>query len=220
MKMNNIVTTLSLLLAANTVNVCFSYIKLATYFKPLEHVYKVNGRKVHPLDPVAETLIIIGQSLGNIAVTNLPLVWTEIVLRTTRFDLTGKGAWKIRAGVRFYQLLVFVVRIVTFGVEGKNAVPISTASALLGVVGVIIVFAVARHWFVRLFRSAAVQIVDSVLLLRINMLINVVITLQTFAVVTVSVYIFFLAQSVGLQCVQGQVCGPLILRDLAAYFGN
>ena len=217
MVLNDVVITILLLTFTNFFDFSFAFINTVAYFQPLEHVQNVNGMKAHPLQTVSSSFVIIGQSMGLIAYSNLPLAWAEIVFRTKTFNLNGKAAWKIRAGVRFYQLMVLVTRLAVLAVEGRDAVPLATGVAILGVVGVIIIFVVARRWFVLLFKTTSVRLSESSILRRINVLTNTVVTATSMATITVTVYFVLVSQGANLKCIKGEICSPFLLRDFAGY---
>ena len=217
---NDVSITLLLLAGTFLTGSISTFTSLVSYIQPEEHVVLVNGRKTHPIGPVTSAFLILAQSLGFFANSNIPLAWAEIVFCTKKFSLKGTGVWKLRTGVRFYQTFVLVFRLVLFGIDGRAAVPLASGFAVVGILGVLVIFVLARRWFGRMFKTISATLRDTSVLRRINVLTNVVVAATLVAITTMAIYVYFMSQGATLQCLPGEICKTLFLRDVAASAGE
>ena len=194
--------------------------RLVMFLHPLDFDYNLGGRKVHPLTSSIAGFVIVGQSLALFAYSYLPLVWSEIVFRTRTLRLDGKSAWKVRLGVRSYQLFVLVSRLAAFGVTGRAAVPFASAIVVLGLLGVLVIFVVARGWFIGLFNASIKTMELQTMRKRINTLTNIVVPGFTVATMSLAIYLIVISQGGLSSCPKGGVCLTYLGRDICSLSGK
>ena len=219
--MNDIMITLLLLNGANTLELIGNALRIIQYLEPAEHIYEANGNKAHSLYTSSFAVTLLAQSLGLFAYSNLPLVWAEVVFRTQKFRHAGDSAWRLRFGVRFYQVLVLISRIVPFAITGMAAVTFTSAVAILGLFGVVVIFVVSRRWFVKLFkRVAGKSNGSSVILKRINILTDIVVIGMGMSTVTITVYVVYSANGELFRCQEGTLCTVHLWREACSLGGK
>ena len=219
--MNDMMVTFLLLLSANVFMIISTTMSMVELLTPhVEHV-SFGLRKLHPISSSKSMISLISESFTLFAVSNVPLVWIHVVKRTQNYGVSSGGARSLRIAVRLYQLFVLLTRLISFGITGNRSLHYAVAIAGLGLMGVALIFVVARQWFAQMFKKFSSKTLSSKgVLERINFLTLVVAVSMVVATISLLIYVFISLKGFEMICSKTEMCWPYLWRDTTSIAGE
>ena len=155
------------------------------------------------------------------ALSNVAIVWMDVAVRTERFNISGSTSFKPRRYVRSFQGFVSIGLLIALLVGGNFGFFLAGVLTLFGLIGVIIIYAVGRHWFRKLLRNLTkVHAKAELIIHRINSLTNVVLVCS--AISSIGFTAFGVLNFFGIEyfCPKGYPCVQIIARDVGTSTGK
>ena len=193
---------------------------LIEVLEPSEHNQLRSGKQ-HPLFELELVLISVSYFIILASLSNVAIVWMDVAVRTQRFNIDGSTSFKPRRYVRGYQAFVSIGLLAALLISGNFGFFLAGIITLLGLAGVIAIYAIARRWFSRLLskvsksNSQAAQI-----LRRIDILTNIVLVCSIMSSIGFTAFGIFNFFGIAYVCPKGAPCVQIIARDVGTTSGN